>query len=465
MNKKITFALFFGNRGFFPGELIADARKELSKAVNDAGYDFIMTDEDSTRYGAVETIQEGKTYAEFLENNKGKYQGIILCLPNFGDENGAMEALQNCGVPILVEAYCDETGKMDFAHRRDALCGKIAMCNVLRQHQLPYTLFQPFTCNPAEPEFAGHIEKFAAICRVVNGMKRFNIGAIGARTTAFKTVRFDEIAMQKVGINVETIDLSEIFSRMGKVTQERVKDKVVDYLAITDFGKFPFHKLETIAKIGIVIDDLIKEYDLQGIALRCWNEFEMTFGVAPCLVLCELNERGIAASCELDVNNTVMTRAITLASAHPSMLLDVNNNYGSDPDKCILFHCGPVPISMAKGKGTTIEHLMFKKSFGEGSGVGVNKVEIATGHVTFGSLRTEDGKLCAFVSEGDLTDDVIEEGFFGSGIVMKKENIQNLLEYMGYNGYRHHVCLTKGGVSEAVNEALGKYLGYNIETI
>lgn len=465
MNKEVTFALYFGNRGFFPGELIADARRELAQAVTDAGYGYLMADEEMTRYGAVETIQEGKRYAAFLEEHRGEFQGVILCLPNFGDENGAMVALENCNVPILVEAYRDEAGKMDFTHRRDAVCGKIAMCNVLRQHKLRYTLFEPFACNPTDPEFAAHIEKFAAVCRVVNGMKRFNIGAIGARTTAFKTVRFDEIAMQSAGVNVETIDLSEVFARMEQAGAERVEQKTADYLRITDFGSFPPHKLETIARIGVVVDDLIQEYDLQGIALRCWNEFETTFGVAPCLVLCDLNERGIAASCELDVNNTVMTRAILLAAAHPAMLLDVNNNYGTDPDRCILFHCGPVPISMTRGKGVTIEHLMFRKSFGEGSGVGVNKVQIAPGPVTFGSLRTEAGRLCAFVSEGELTEDPIEEAFFGSGIVLKKDNVQGLLKYMGTNGFRHHVCLTKGHVAEAVQEALINYLGYDLDRV
>ncbi len=252
---------------------------------------------------------------------------------------------------------------------------------------------------------------------------------------------------------------------MEKIAQERVDAKVIDYLAITDFGKYPMKKLETIARIGVAIDDLICEYDLQGIALRCWNEFETKFGVAPCLVLCDLNERGIAASCELDVNNTVMTRAISLAAAHPTMLLDVNNNFGKDPNKCIFFHCGPVPISMTEGKGTTIEHLMFKKSFGEGSGVGVNKVKIATGPVTVASMRTEDGKLCGFVTEGKLTDDALEEAFFGSGIVFEKSNVENMLEYMGYNGFRHHVCITKGNVSDAVQEALVKYLGYQVDRI
>lgn len=465
MKKKITFALYFGNRGFFPGESIADARKELAQAVKDAGYDYIMPPESVGRYGAVETIAEGKNYAKFLEENRGKYQGLILCLPNFGDENGAVVALKNCGVPILVQAYRDEEGKMDFAHRRDALCGKIAMCNVLRQHKINYTILKPFACNPLDPEFAEQIETFAGICRVVAGMKSFNIGALGARTTAFKTVRFDEIAMQNVGINVETIDLTDVFERMKHVDEERINAKKSDYLTITNFGSYPEEKLHKIATLGVVVDDIIREYDLQGIAIRCWNEFETQLGIAPCLVLCDLNERGIAASCELDVNNTVMTRAITLAAAHPTMLLDVNNNYGKDPNKCILFHCGPIPISMAEGKGETIEHLMFKKSFGEGTGVGVNKVKIATGPVTFASMRTEDGKLCGFVSEGTLTDDPIEEAFFGSGTVLEKEDIQSLLEYMGTYGFRHHVCITKGNVADAVKEALEKYLGYHVDKI
>lgn len=126
---KTTFALYFANRGFFPGELIADARKSMTKALEDAGYGYICMDENLTRYGAVETITEGKLFADFLKENEGKYDGIILSLPNFGDENGASVALKDVDVPVLVQAFPDELDKMDFAHRRDSWCGKIAMCN------------------------------------------------------------------------------------------------------------------------------------------------------------------------------------------------------------------------------------------------------------------------------------------------------------------------------------------------
>src|SRR5512136_1922952 len=103
--EKSTFALFFGNRGFFPESLIAIARKEVTETLKKLGYKSLMMDISLTRYGAVETTEEGRKYAKFLSDNRGKFDGVILVLPNFGDENGAAAALQDAGVPIYILAY------------------------------------------------------------------------------------------------------------------------------------------------------------------------------------------------------------------------------------------------------------------------------------------------------------------------------------------------------------------------
>ena len=462
---KTTFALYFGNRGFFPGELIASARQDMIKALESNGYGYIIMDESLTRYGAVETIKEGKLYAEFLKQHEGEYDGIILSLPNFGDENGASVAFADVKVPILVQAFPDVDGKMDFAHRRDSLCGKLAMCNVLRQLKIKYSLTRNFCVDPLSDDFKEDLRIFAGTCRVVKGMQTFNVGAIGARTTAFKTVRFDEIAFQNKRINVETIDMSRVFADMEKVDIAKVDAKKKVLSSISDFGKYPDEKLTNIAKLAVVIDDLIEELNLQAVAIRCWDELEKKYGVAPCLILGELNERGIAASCELDVNNAVMMRAEGLAADYPVMLFDVNNNFGNDEDKIIFFHCGPAPISMMKGKGKIEEHLMFRKAYGEGTGVGINKGEIIVDNVTVGSFKTEDGKLCSFITEGELTDDKLQKEFFGCGTVFKKKNALGMLNYMAMNGYRHHVCITKGNWAKSVQDAFTTYLGYNIDVL
>ncbi len=464
--KQTTFALYFGNRGFFPGEVIASAREEMCKAVKDAGFGYIIMDESLTRYGAVETIVEGKAYAKFLKEHEGEFDGVIVCLPNFGDENGAYYALKDAGVPILMQAYPDELGKMDFARRRDAVCGKIAMCNVLRQAGIQYTLTDKFALHPLSEEFKQELVQFAGTCRAVKGLKSFTVGALGARTTAFKTVRIDEIAFQRKGINVETIDLAQVFAMMDEVSSEELAAKKEYYKSFSDFGKYPDVKLENIARLAVAVDKLIAAYSLDAIAIRCWDELQKRYGIAPCVILSDLNGRGIMSACELDVNNAVMMRALNLAADFPVMLLDVNNNYGEEEQRVVFFHCGPAPEALLEGKGHIEEHLMFKKSYGEGSGVGLNVAKIATGDVTIGSMKTEDGEIWGFVTEGAIVDAPLDKAFFGCGAVFDKKvgTGNEMLNYMSTEGYRHHVAITKGHWNKAVDNAF-RYLELNLDLI
>lgn len=270
------------------GELILSARKEVAAAVEKAGHEVLMMDESLTRYGGVETRQEGKLYHDFLKAHDGEYDGVIFSLPIFADENGAYEALKDAGVPILLQAYPDEIGKMDFVHRRDAYCGKFSVTDVFTQAGIPFTVMKPHVVHPSSEKFQENLRDFAAICRVVKGMKRFNLGAIGARTTAFKTTRFDEIALQKYGITVESFDLSELVFKVQRLERNgEVEKKMARLMAYTDCARCPEEKLETLAKISVVIDQYIEEYSLDAITLRCWNEMEQILRVCPCVLLSE----------------------------------------------------------------------------------------------------------------------------------------------------------------------------------
>ncbi len=221
-----------------PGELIYEAREDMIKAVTDAGYDYIAMDASLTRYGGIETRDEGLLYAKFLKEHEGEFDGVIFSMPIFADENGAITALRDANVPILMQAYPDEIGKMDFAHRRDAYCGKFSVTDVFTQYQVPFTVLKPHVVHPLSPAFAQNLSDFAAICRVVNGMKRCSIGCIGARTTAFKTVRFDEITLEKYGITVESFDLSELVFKVGQLadSDEKVLAKKAALEAYSDFS-------------------------------------------------------------------------------------------------------------------------------------------------------------------------------------------------------------------------------------
>ncbi len=464
--KKMTFALCFGNRGFMPGELILGAREDMVKAVTDAGHDYIIMDADATRFGAVETRDEGRLWARWLKEHEGQYDGVIFSMPIFVDENGAAEAMRDAGVPILLQAYPDEIGKMDFAHRRDAYCGKFSVTDVFTQYGIPFTVLKPHVVHPLTEKFQKNLRDFAAVCRVVNGMKRFTVGCIGARTTAFKTTRFDEIALQKYGITVESFDLSELVDFVNKLddADPAVLAKIERLRGYTNCENVPDRPMTMLAKISVVIDRYIETYHLDAITLRCWNEMETILRVCPCVLLSELNDRGIVASCEIDLCSAISMRAMNLASETPTAVLDWNNNYGDDENKVILFHCGPVAQTLMAGKGTLTSHKMFDKT-DPGSGWGTNEGRIRDMDMTFSNCQTKDGKLLMYVSEGAFTTDPIEDAFFGCGGVAEIPELQKKLLKLARGGFKHHTAVGMGHMKAVLDEAFSTYLHYDLVDI
>jgi len=320
--------------------------------------------------------------------------------------------------------------------------------------------------HPLSKAFTQNLGDFAAICRVVNGMKRFNIGCIGARTTAFKTVRFDEITLQKYNINVESFDLSELIHFVNNLPDDdpRIPIKTRYLEKYSNFTNVPESNKKTLAKISVCIDNYIADYHLDAITLRCWNELETILRVCPCVLLSELNDRGIAASCEIDLCSAITMRAMNLASMQPTAVLDWNNNYGEDENKVILFHCGPVAQSLMTAKGTVTEHKMFAKN-DPGSGWGTNEGRIKAFPMTFSNCKTEDGKLVVYTSEGQFTGDKIEDSFFGCAGVAEIDDLQNKLIRLARGGFKHHTSVGVGHLKEVLNEAFTTYLHYDVVSI
>ena len=460
--RKTTFALYFANRGFFPGELIADARKQMVEACEKNGYGYLMMEESLTRYGAVETIKEGALFADFLEQHKGEYDGIIMSLPNFGDENGIKEAIKDVKVPILLQAYPDELDKLDFANRRDAFCGKLGLCAVLKQMKVKFVNTSSFTVDPKSDEFTQELIRFSAICRIVKHMKHMRIAVLGARTTAFKSVRFDEAALEALGCDIETLDLTQLFDKMKSIsdTDPRLVRWESEISEISDVSDAPRYAIINQCKLGIALEELREELKVDVFAIRCWSELQYEYKITPCTVMGVLNKRQIPVVCETDVTNATAMLALSMASDTGVGCLDINNNYGDDPDKCILFHCGPLPIDLLCGKGHMEEHKMFTKTQGLNCSWGVNVGKIKPCTITICGMRTENGEARYFVEKAEVTNIELDREFFGTYGVIELPGLQKKLRCMSEEGFRHHAIITEGDWCEALREALTKYLGY-----
>ena len=462
---KSTFALFFGNRGFFPSAHVSKARKELSVILNRMGHKTLMMPEESTNFGAVETTREGQLYAQWLNDHKGKFQGVVLCLPNFGDETGAVAALKEAGVPIFVQAYPDDPDKMGPATRRDSFCGKISIMDVFCQYGVPFTATTPHTVAPSSHRFAENMRFFDSVCRVVGGVRGMTVGAIGARTTPFKTVRIDETALQAHGITVETLDMSDVFAKLRSVVVDDIYRTKAEGLKMNScWDNVPEDKFDNIVKLSVVLDSIAEEYQMDALALRCWAELQTELGISPCIVMGILNEQARPVACEVDVGNAVAMYALALASDGPVGLLDWNNNYGDEDDKCILFHCGSMPPAMMTKKGTIVDHAILANAVGQQCSYGCNVGRIAPTDFTFASLMTSKGRVKCYLGEGTFTDDTISDDFFGCAGVAEIPNLQKVLLHIGYGGHRHHVSVTAGRYRKAMVHAFGRYLGFEVAT-
>jgi L-fucose isomerase-like protein len=461
--KKMTMGLIVGNRGFFPDHLAKSGREEMIRALQGAGMDVVALTPEESKYGAVETREESRRCAELFKKNVDRIDGVIVTLPNFGEERAIADTLRlaDLRVPVLIQATPDDPKKMTIAFRRDSFCGKMSACNNLRQYGIPYSITTLHTEAPDSPEFTKDLQWFSAVCRVVNGFRNLRVGAIGARPAAFNTVRYSEKILEANGISIETLDLSEILGRIDRMkdTDDLAQSKLASIKKYVDSKDVPATALIKMAKLGAVIDQWMAATEVGISAVQCWTSLEENFGVVPCTVMSMMSEQLLSSACEVDIAGVLGMHALQLASGTPSALLDWNNNYGNNPDKAVCFHCANLPKHFFRSFKMDFQEIIagtVGKENTYGTVVGLIKPE----KMSFARFSTDDtaGKMRGYVGEGRFTDDPLNT--FGGAGVVEIPKMQRLLRYICENGFEHHVAANLSTVAPALHEAATRYLGW-----
>jgi len=464
--EKITFGIIVGNRDVFPDHIAKGGRLEIIEIMKKMGYNYVILSDNDTKFGTVETYEDAKKCASLFKACKEKIEGVIVILPNFGDEKGVANTLKlaDLNVPVLIQASSDNLDRMDRPNRRDAFCGKISVTSVLYQHGIPFTLTKYHTCPIKSDIFMKDLERFEKICKIVNKLRGARLGQIGTRPNAFETVRYSERILEFNGISIEPIDLSEIFGLIEKLKDNDsiVKEKIEFIKNYTSTTSFPKEGVLKLAKLAVVVENWVIENELDGFAFQCWPSIQDNFGIVPCAVLSMFSEGLVPAACEVDISGLISMLILQIASGNPSAILDWNNNYGDDPNKMILFHCSNLPKSFFKDTQMTI-HPIISDLKGEEVSFGAIQGRIKTKPCTLLRIDTDDlfGEIKAIVTEGNYTEDPVNT--FGGYGVIEIPNLQDLLHLICEEGFAHHVAASLNNIGDTVYEALSKYLGYNIK--
>jgi L-fucose isomerase-like protein len=464
-SKNISLGVIIGNRDFFPDKLVSIARKEITEVFSKLNINLVMLGDEETKLGGVETFKEAQRCADLFRKNADHIIGVLVVLPNFGDEKGVAETLKlaNLNVPVLIQAYPDDLKKMDVVNRRDAWCGKISVCNNLYQYGIKFSLTTKHVVDPADDSFKTDLLNFLSVCKVVRGLRKVRIGAVGARPGAFNTVRYSEKILQRNGISVTTVDLSEILGNANKLTKDdgSVKQKLEKIKGYTSTGKTPDDKLVQIAKLDVVLADFMEEHALDATAIQCWTSLQNNYGCNVCTSMSMMSENMLPSACEVDVTGTLTMYAMQLASGSPSALVDWNNNYADDENKCVLFHCGNWAKSFLQDSEISTAPIIGT-SVGEENTYGALAGRTPASPLTYGRISTDDSKgiIKAYIGEGDLTDDKLKT--FGTRAVAKIPDLQQLMQYVCKNGFEHHVVMNASKTAAILKEAFGNYLGWDV---
>lgn len=472
--KPVTLGVIIGNRGFFPDHLCVTGRKTILKVLADEGINVVILDDTINKAaGSIVTVAESQMCADLFKQHRDEIDGVLVTLPNFGEERAIANALRWSGldVPVLIHAFPDDATKMTITDRRDSFCGKMSACNNLNQYGIKFSLTTLHTVDPESASFKTDLRKFAAVCRVVRGLKGARLGAIGARPAAFNTVRYSEKLLERSGISVDTLDLSEVFGKAAKLKEgdPKLTAKLESVKAYVPSGGVPNASLVRMAKLGVVIEDWMTENRLAASAIQCWTSMEEFYGVVPCTLMSMMSNSLAPSACETDIAGVIGMYAMALASGKPSALVDWNNNYGDDPDKGVIFHCSNLPKDLFLESSITIEdvpHMDYQAiiagTVGKENTYGTVVGRLKAVPFSYCRVSTDDlnGKVVAYLGEGNLTDDTLKT--FGGYGVIKIPNLQTLLAYICNNGFEHHVAINPSLVADAINEAFTKYLGWSV---
>jgi L-fucose isomerase-like protein len=467
LDRPVTLGVIVGNRGFFPHHLAAEGRETILSVLEKAGIRAIIPDRELTDHGAIESLAESRLCADVFRQHRDEIDGILVTLPNFGDERAIANVIRfaELNVPVLVQAFPDDPKRMSIDDRRDSFCGKMSACNNLRQYNIQYSLTSLHTVDPTSDSFQADLKRFAAVCRVVRGMRRARIGAIGARPTNFNTVRYSEKLLEQSGVSVETLDLSEVFGRIDRLedADDAVVAKRQSIERYANAKGIPEAAVMKMSKLGVVVDRWSAGAQLDATAIQCWTSMEEYFGVVPCTIMSMSSDSLTPSACETDVAGVVAMLALVLASGKPSALVDWNNNYGDDPDKAVVFHCSNLPKTIFLDEIPRMDYqAIIAGTVGRENTYGTIVGRVRENPFTYLRVSTDDliGKITAYVGEGAFTNDPLDT--FGGFGVVKIPRFQELLSHICENGFEHHVSVNQTRVAAVMQEALSKYLGWSV---
>jgi len=425
--------------------------------------DLVYPTERDTKLGLVSDDSDAEALAERFAREG--VDGIVIAALTFGDELAGARVAELLGKPVAVYATKEPPTLPGGFRRSDSFCGTLSLASALYRRGIPF-VFGGLVL-PEDPEFRRSFDSFVRAVNVVRTFVGAKVGAVGPRPERFETVTFNEAAMaarfkQRL-VHVELVEVIEEARRLSD-DDPRVARVLSEVSAQLDVSSVPREALLKLAKLEVVLGELAERRGLVGMGLRCWRELELYYGVAPCLVMGRLTDRGVMMACEVDVYGALtmaMQYAAAMGRAVP-FFIDWTIKHPTRDNVFLAWHCGNLPPSLCSGRCRLSFHSVMYRDVGAERCYGTVDGRMRPGEVTISRLVEYGGEFKLLLTRGRVVEEPGE--FRGSWAWVEVPDLGRLYSTLVEEGFVHHASMIHGDLVEPLAMA-AKLLGIRTVTV
>lgn len=400
--------------------------------------------------GGQDLVMDGAGIAaRIAELTAAEIDMTLMLQASFADSTMVLQLARAIEAPLLLWALPEEQvgGRL----RINSFCGINLAGHSLRRAGIHYDYLY---ATPAAAK--RKLRDFAIAAAVKRRLAGARIGRLGLNPDGFDTCLVNHQGLKsQLGLEVAQFDLEPFFQRVRQADAARVAAVAAGLSGDLD-GYADMDQDAAQGTLGayVALDELVREENLSGMAVRCWPEFFTDLGCSACGAMSLLSDAMTPSSCEADVNGTITQLILQWISGEPAFGSDIVA-FDVAADAAVLWHCGLAPLSMADPavKPQATVHSNRQKPL-------LMQFPLKPGRVTIARLSEAAGAFRLVIGGGEMLK--ARPAFSGtSGTIRFDSGAAAVLDTLMREGLEHHVSIVYGD-HEAALESLAGMLGLSV---
>lgn len=341
----------------------------------------------------------------------GKIDALLILQVTFTDATMTVKLARGAPAPVAVWAVPEP--RIGGRLRLNAFCGLNLAAHALGKAGVAHHWLY---AAPDAPGLADSLRAFARPARIAPSAARpaaaaaaaglaalervrgATISVVGQHPAGFDTCEYDAGALAALaGVRVKTIPLTELFERAKAAPEARVKavrakvESEVEKLDAVDQTQ-----LDRSFRVFCALDDIRRDTDAQGLAVRCWPETFTEYGCAACGPMAMMNEKRTPSACEADVLGSFTALMLQELADEPAWMADLVDVDAGDGTG-VFWHCGLAPLSMCdpETRPEATIHTNRKMPL-------LHQFPLKPGRFTFARLSQARGETKLVIGAGDF---------------------------------------------------------------